>query len=163
MTTEVNADPYFDDEDEENEEIYRQLLRKRDTLPPCDPTPLPFSSISQPRILCSREEAETILKTTAGVRPGNFIVRPSAHVKHPYSLSLLCTDYNIYHFQICQISNKYTLGSLETMNMLTTQTFCSLSSFLEYYLTNPIKFQDNNDKKHSIILQLYSINAVTRL
>ncbi|CAF3499636.1 unnamed protein product [Rotaria sordida] len=71
MTNGVSLDPYFDDEDKENEEIYRQLLRKCEVLPPCDPT-------------------------------------------------------------------------------------TTFSSFLEYYLTNPIKFQDDSDTKYSIILQLYS-------
>ncbi|CAF3941666.1 unnamed protein product [Rotaria sp. Silwood2] len=95
--------------------------------------------------------------------PGNFIVRPSAHINHPYSLSILSNDNNIYHFQICQISNKYTLEPFETADLLTRERFSSLSLFLEYYSTNPIKFNDNNDKKHSIILQLYSIIEITRL
>ncbi|CAF0757534.1 unnamed protein product [Rotaria sordida] len=94
MTNGISLDLYFDDEDKENEEIYRQLLRKCEVLPPCDPTTLPFFF--------------TFSITTADVQSDNFIV---------------------------------------------PKTF---SSFLEYYLTNPIKFQDDSDTKYSIILQLYS-------
>ncbi|CAF0724984.1 unnamed protein product [Rotaria sordida] len=102
MTNGISLDPYFDDEDKFIDNL----------LPPCDPTTdlfsYLFSSLSQSCILCSRVEAETILKTTVDVQSGNFIV---------------------------------------------PKTF---SSFLEYYLTNPIKFQDDSDTKYSIILQLYS-------
>ncbi|UJR37893.1 hypothetical protein I4U23_030582 [Adineta vaga] len=162
MTHTITPDPYFDDEDEENEDIYRQLLKQREPLPPCDTSTLPVSSLSERCSLCSREEAENILKSADGICSGNFIVRPSVHPNHPYSLSVLANDKKIYHFQIGLTLNKYLLGPLSSVDLLKAKTFPTLTEFLKWYLTSPIRFQDNNNKRHSIQLQLYSSFESTR-
>ncbi|CAF1366759.1 unnamed protein product [Adineta steineri] len=162
MLNKINYDPYFDDEDDANEETYRQLLKKRGILPPCDPKTLPVSSLSQRHTLCSRKEAENILTKTIGVCPGNFIVRPSINANHPYSLSVLSHENSIYHFQIGQIENKYILGPLETVDLLKSKKFSSVSDFINYYLTTSITFKDTNHQQQSILLQLYSTSEFTR-
>ncbi|CAF3375536.1 unnamed protein product [Rotaria socialis] len=163
MNNFASMDPYFDDEDEENEEIYRRLLRNRETLPSCDTTTLPYSSFSQPCILCSRVEAENILTKTSNVQPGHFIIRPSAHTNYPYSLTVLFNNKIIYHFQICQSSNKYSIEPYDKIDLLTSKVFCSLSNLVEYYLTHPIIFQDDDNKRNSITLKLYPMIELTRL
>ncbi|CAF1601390.1 unnamed protein product [Rotaria magnacalcarata] len=164
MNNLASMDPYFDDEDEENEEIYRRLLRNRETLPSCDKTTLPYSSFSQPCILCSRVEAENILKKTSDVQPGHFIIRPSgAHTNYPYSLTVLFNNKIVYHFQICQKSNKYSIEPYDRIDLSTSKVFRSLSNFVEYYLTRPIIFQVDDNKQKSITLKLYPVVELTRL
>ncbi|CAF1057508.1 unnamed protein product [Adineta ricciae] len=162
MTHSLIEDSDFDDEDDENEENYRRLLKKPGSLPPCDPSILPASSFSDRCSLCSREEAENILTNSMRVSPGNFLVRPSAHLNHPYSLSVLTNEKQIYHFQIGYIANKYVLGPLQAIDLSKSKRFSTLSDFLQWFSKRPIQFQDDNQKDHSILLQLYPFYETTR-
>jgi hypothetical protein len=161
MTTTIDCDPYFDDEDEENEANYRQLLENPAKLPDCLSTITPVSSVSQRSTLCSRKEAEHFLKSNSYLRPGNFILRPSAHRNHPYSLSVLYNDNMVFHFQIGQISHEYVMGPLESIDGSKSKKFSSISALLEYYLTSPIIFHGDT-QDHSILLELYSPIEITR-
>ncbi|CAF1055930.1 unnamed protein product [Adineta ricciae] len=163
MTHSFIEDPDFDDEDDENEENYRRLLKRSGSLPPCDSSILPASSFSNRCSLCSREEAENVLKNSRGVSPGYFLVRPSAHLNHPYSLSVLTNKKQIYHFQIGYIANKYVLGPLQAIDLAKSKRFSTLSDFLQWFSTHPIQFQDDNQKDHSVLLQLYPICESTRI
>ncbi|CAF0791569.1 unnamed protein product [Didymodactylos carnosus] len=125
-------------------------------VPPCGRYVAPVIVVTDHcTILCTRDEADYLLKKTVNVQEGNFILRPSGHARHPYSLSVY-TSALIYHFQIGQsTNNRFMIGPLDRVNLNETPTFCKISDLLRYYLSNPITFRNEIGQSNRIQLKLY--------